>query len=81
MATLARELSSAALPDGYVASRAHLVSLAEATRNLIEAVCRVNPVGSSPTRLPVGPSRNTVRLLVFAVALATLILAASVPRP
>ncbi|MFF7097799.1 DUF6415 family natural product biosynthesis protein [Streptomyces rubradiris] len=78
--TLARELSSAALPDGYVSSRAHLVSLAEATRSLIEAVRRAGPVGWSPTRLPSRPSRNTVRVLVFAVALATLALAASVPR-
>ncbi|MDN3260799.1 DUF6415 family natural product biosynthesis protein [Streptomyces sp. CSDS2] len=78
--TLARELGSAALPDRYVSSRAHLVRLAEATRSLIEAVRRVGPGRWSPARLPGRPSRNTVRVLVFAVALATLMLAASVPR-
>jgi hypothetical protein len=80
VATLALQLSSAVPPDGYVSSRAHLVRMAEATRSLITAVRRVGPGGWSPTRLRGRPSRNTVRLLVFAMALATLILAASVPR-
>ncbi|MFF7098300.1 DUF6415 family natural product biosynthesis protein [Streptomyces rubradiris] len=82
--TRAQRLSATAVPEGYVSSRVHLMHLAEATQSLIAAVSGRGSVAGSASRVPGPrprmPSRNTVRLLVFAVVLATLILAASVPR-
>ncbi|MFI0885376.1 DUF6415 family natural product biosynthesis protein [Streptomyces sp. DSM 40868] len=82
--TRAQRLSATTVPEGYVSSRVHLMHLAEATQSVITAVRGRGSVAGPASRLPGPrprmPSRNTVRLLVFAVALATLILAASVPR-
>lgn len=80
--TRAQQLSSAPLPDAYVPSRVHLVRLAEATRDVIAVTARLGPAGPNPARLAGNrrPSRNTVRVLVFAVALITMVVAASIPR-
>ncbi|MCX4501180.1 DUF6415 family natural product biosynthesis protein [Streptomyces anulatus] len=78
----AQQLASASVPVGYVASRVHLVQLAEATQALIATV---QALGVAPTN-PVQrrrwwkPQLNVLRGSVFAVALACLLLTASVPR-
>jgi hypothetical protein len=82
--TRAQELGAAAIPEGYVSSRVHLMHLAEATQSVIAAVRGRGSAAGPTSRLPGSgprmPSRNTVRVLVFALALITLVAAASVPR-
>ncbi|UYQ60040.1 DUF6415 family natural product biosynthesis protein [Streptomyces peucetius] len=84
----ARELSAAELPKGYTPSRVHLRKLAEATRGLIEARRDLDEAedavpadrrrGWDVRRLrPL--SRNTTRIVVFTVAMITLIIAGSTP--
>ncbi|GHA51697.1 MULTISPECIES: DUF6415 family natural product biosynthesis protein [Streptomyces] len=84
VAIRAQTLGSTAVPDGYVSSRVHLMHLAEATQSVITAVRGRGPFAWPASRLPgqwpKRPSRNTVRVLVFALALITLVVAASVPR-
>ncbi|MFZ3491902.1 DUF6415 family natural product biosynthesis protein [Streptomyces sp. 5.8] len=82
---IARRLSGAELPAGYVPSRVYLRQLALAARDLITAP-------RAETHSVVGreagagrwecwrPTKNTVRVLVFIVAVAVLALASSVPR-
>ncbi len=80
----AQQLSSAPLPDGYMPSRVHLVQLAEATQDVIEAARKLSraelnaarPAGKQPRK----PSLNTVHVLVFTVALIILTVASSFPR-
>ncbi|TKT05257.1 hypothetical protein E4U91_28875 [Streptomyces lasalocidi] len=78
----AQQLASAGVPDGYMPSRVHLVRLAEATQDLIAAV---QAHDDSPAPLTLmrcwrKPRVNVLRGAVFAVALACLVWAASVPR-
>ncbi|MFJ9085898.1 DUF6415 family natural product biosynthesis protein [Streptomyces sp. NPDC102384] len=78
----AQQLASAEVPDGYMPSRVHLAQLAEATRELVAAVkarteCAERQQGCRRWT----PGINMLRGSVFVVALACLILAASVPRP
>ena len=77
-----QQLCSESIPDGYMPSRVYLVKLAEATQELIAHVERG---GSGPIRSKRGrrwrkPKINVLRGAVFAVALACLVFAASVPR-
>ncbi|MFE6363865.1 DUF6415 family natural product biosynthesis protein [Streptomyces sp. NPDC057806] len=78
----AQQLCSGDLPDGYMPSRVHLVRLAEATQDLIAAVQAhdVAPAKSVQRRRWWKPPINVLRGAVFALALACLVLAASVPR-
>lgn len=79
----ARQLGSAPLPDGYMPSRVHLVRLAEATQELADAfegLTADQHAGQSAKERRGRPSRNTLRVLVFAIALITLVIAASLPR-
>ncbi|BCM70560.1 hypothetical protein EASAB2608_05894 [Streptomyces sp. EAS-AB2608] len=84
MVTHAQKVGSTGLPEGYVPSRVHLVRLAEATQSVIAAVRAIglseSRAGRGPDKRPRRPSRNTVRVLVFVLALITLVVAASVPR-
>ncbi|MGV9934053.1 DUF6415 family natural product biosynthesis protein [Streptomyces olivaceoviridis] len=84
VAMRAQMLGSTTVPDGYVSSRVHLMHLAEATQNVIAAMRGRGhfawPASRLPGQRPKRPSRNTVRVLVFALALITLVVAASVPR-
>ena len=78
----AQQLGSAAVPDGYMPSRVHLVKLAEAAQEL---VATAEAHGTSRAmrqraRRWWTPSINLLRGTVFAVAFACLVLAASVPR-
>ncbi|MGY3677385.1 DUF6415 family natural product biosynthesis protein [Streptomyces sp. TE33382] len=82
----AREISGGDLPDGYLPSRVYLRQLAEATQDLVRAAN--SPPQCEERRAPVPgrwrvrrPSRNALRGMVFAVAVAILIIAGSVPRP
>ncbi|MFD8882125.1 DUF6415 family natural product biosynthesis protein [Streptomyces erythrochromogenes] len=81
----AREISGGDLPDGYVPSRVYLRQLAEATQDLVRAAnsppqCEVRRA-LGPGRWRVRrPSRNALRGMVFAVAVAILIIASSLPR-
>ncbi|MFD6464858.1 DUF6415 family natural product biosynthesis protein [Streptomyces goshikiensis] len=82
----ARETSGGDLPDGYVPSRVYLRQLAEATQDLVRAANSPPQCGKrralGPGRWRVRrPSRNALRGMVFAVAVAILIIASSVPRP
>jgi hypothetical protein len=62
-------------------SRVHLVRLAEATQDLIAAVAHdVAPAKSVQRRRWWKPPINVLRGAVFALALACVVLAASVPR-
>ncbi|MGW0998350.1 DUF6415 family natural product biosynthesis protein [Streptomyces sp. NPDC002523] len=78
----AQQLGSAGVPDGYMPSRVYLVRLAEATQELVVAV---QAAGASPAK-PRLRSRwrmsriNLLRGVVFVIAFACLVLAASVPR-
>ncbi|MFA7764760.1 DUF6415 family natural product biosynthesis protein [Streptomyces sp. NRRL S-448] len=82
------QLASEAIPAGYMPSRVYLRQLALVTRDLIEERRRstASVAGTAPDQRPAGlrrlrpPSRNTVRILVFGLALITLIIAGSVPR-
>ncbi|WP_338673899.1 DUF6415 family natural product biosynthesis protein [Streptomyces sp. SCSIO 30461] len=79
----ARQLGSQSVPDGYMPSRVYLVRLAEATQELVATVRSrgTSPVESARGRRW-GKSRlNALSGTVFAVAIACLVLAASLPRP
>ncbi|PZT78050.1 hypothetical protein DNK56_26210 [Streptomyces sp. AC1-42W] len=78
----AQQLCSESLPDGYVPSRVHLVNLARATQQLLAVAGndRAVTVESPRRRWWWRPSLNVWRGSVFALALAVLVLAASVPR-
>lgn len=78
----AQQLASEGVPDGYMPSRVHLVKLAESTQALVAAVQAhdVVPVQTVPRRRWWKPQINVLRGAVFAVALACLVWAASVPR-
>jgi Family of unknown function (DUF6415) len=79
----AQQLGSAAVPDGYMPSRVHLVKLAEAAQELV-ATAEAHGTGRGMrqrARRWWTPSINLLRGTVFAVAFACLVLAASVPRP
>ncbi|MGV9557420.1 DUF6415 family natural product biosynthesis protein [Streptomyces sp. NPDC003522] len=78
----AQQLASEGVPDGYMPSRVHLVKLAEATQALVAAVQvhGVVPVQTVRRRRWWTPQINVLRVVVFAVALACLVWAASVPR-
>ncbi|MFF8481868.1 DUF6415 family natural product biosynthesis protein [Streptomyces antibioticus] len=78
----AQKLASEAVPGGYMPSRVHLVRLAEATRDLIAAVEAHDMASVKPTMRPRWrkPRINVLRAVVFVVAFACVILAASVPR-
>ncbi|MCT7350984.1 DUF6415 family natural product biosynthesis protein [Streptomyces sp. 15-116A] len=78
----AQRLCSDRIPEGYVSSRVHLVRLAKATQELTAYVERGGPGPNSKEggrRWP-RPTLNVLRGTVFALALACLIFAASVPR-
>ncbi|MEU9154923.1 DUF6415 family natural product biosynthesis protein [Streptomyces sp. NPDC048417] len=77
----AQQLCSGGLPNGYMPSRVHLVRLAEATQDLIAAVQTHGDALARPgRRRSWKPGVNVLRSAVFALAFASLILAASVPR-
>jgi hypothetical protein len=78
----AQQLGSEGVPDGYMPSRVYLVKLAEATHALVAAVQAhgVSPVQTARRRRWWKPQINLLRGAVFAVALACLVWAASVPR-
>jgi hypothetical protein len=82
------QLSREEIPGGYMPSRVYLRKLAQATHDLILARQCVRD-GARAARLgwPLADlrrirlhSRNSARALLFAVAVITLIVAASVPR-
>ncbi|MFD7136996.1 DUF6415 family natural product biosynthesis protein [Streptomyces sp. NPDC059894] len=78
----AQQLCSESVPEGFMPSRVYLVKLAEATQELVGHVERS---GTGPMRPKRGqlwrkPRINVLRGAVFAVALACLVWAASVPR-
>ncbi|GGU38323.1 DUF6415 family natural product biosynthesis protein [Streptomyces violascens] len=85
----AQQLSSAGTPTGYMPSRVHLVMLAEVTQELVATVRDT----AAPRTVPTAgwprdgvwwrrwrPSRNAVRGVVFVLAMAVVITAASLPR-
>ncbi|RAJ64083.1 MULTISPECIES: DUF6415 family natural product biosynthesis protein [unclassified Streptomyces] len=77
----AQRLCSDRIPEGYVPSRVYLVSLARATRDLMAHVERGSPApisvnGGQRHRMP---TVNVVRGTILALALACLVLAASLP--
>ncbi|MFE5859725.1 DUF6415 family natural product biosynthesis protein [Streptomyces virginiae] len=82
----ARQVSGGDLPDGHLPSRVYLRQLAEATQDLVRAA-NSPPQREERRALGLGrwkvrrPSRNALRAMVFAVAVAILIIAGSVPRP
>ncbi|MFF8732282.1 hypothetical protein ACF073_38350 [Streptomyces sp. NPDC015171] len=78
----AQRLSSYSIPEGYVPSRVYLVRLAEASQELVAYVERSGPGPSSWQSRPHWrkPPVNVLRGAVFALALALLVFAASVPR-
>lgn len=78
----AQQLCSESIPEGYMPSRVYLVRLAEATQELVAHVERVGPGAMHPGRRRRWrkPRINVLRGAVFAVALACLVWAASVPR-
>ena len=78
----AQRLCSESIPEGYMPSRVYLVQLAEATQELVAYVERVGPGAMLPRRRRRWrkPRINVLRGAVFAVALACLVWAASVPR-
>ncbi|MCX4741853.1 DUF6415 family natural product biosynthesis protein [Streptomyces antibioticus] len=78
----AQQLCSDSIPEGFMPSRVYLVRLAEATQELMVYVERGGP---GPIRIEDGrrwprPTVSLLRGVVFALALACLIFAASVPR-
>ncbi|MGC4950109.1 DUF6415 family natural product biosynthesis protein [Streptomyces sp. DT224] len=78
----AQQICSESIPDGYMPGRVHLVKLATATQQLL-AVARNDStvtVKSPRRRRWRKPPMNVMRGAVFALALAALVLAASVPR-
>ncbi|WP_236580137.1 DUF6415 family natural product biosynthesis protein [Streptomyces sp. HM190] len=78
----AQQLCSGGLTDGYMPSRVHLVRLAEATQDLVAAVRAHDVAPAKPVqrRRWWQPPINVLRGAVFALALACVVLAASVPR-
>lgn len=78
----AQQRCSVGVPEGYMPSRVYLVQLAEATQELVAYVERVSPGAMLPRRRRRWrkPRINVLRGAVFAVALACLVWAASVPR-
>ncbi|MEU4258428.1 DUF6415 family natural product biosynthesis protein [Streptomyces fradiae] len=78
----AQQLASEGVPDGYMPSRVYLVKLAEATQALVAEVQAhgVKSVQTARRRRWWKPQINALRGAVFAVALACLVWAASVPR-
>ncbi|MFF7899621.1 DUF6415 family natural product biosynthesis protein [Streptomyces sp. NPDC088817] len=78
----AQQLGSAGVPDSYVSSRVYLVQLAKATQELAAAVgsCGSHRAKQQRERRRWAPGINVLRGAVFALALASLVLAASVPR-
>ncbi|MGW3861658.1 DUF6415 family natural product biosynthesis protein [Streptomyces sp. NPDC005047] len=78
----AQQLCSETIPEGYMPSRVYLVRLAEATRELLIHVESDAPGTSSVKRWWHWrkPPVNVLRGTIFAVALACLFIAASVPR-
>lgn len=78
----AHQLGSAAVPDGYVPSRVYLVQLAKATQELATTVktCDSSPAKHHRGERRWWPRINVLRGVVFALTLACLVLAASVPR-
>lgn len=77
-----QRLCSDSVPEGYMPSRVYLVELAEATQELVTHVERGDPGSMRPERRRRSwkPRINMLRGAVFAVALACLVWAASVPR-
>ncbi|MER6719897.1 hypothetical protein [Streptomyces halstedii] len=75
----AQKLSLTPLPEGYLPSRVHLVELAKATGCLVRAVRNSGTVRPARKR-PLLPRRDVVRLIVFAGALISIVLASSLPR-
>ncbi|WP_445529724.1 DUF6415 family natural product biosynthesis protein [Streptomyces cyslabdanicus] len=78
----AQQLCSDSVPEDYVPSRVYLVRLAKATQEL---TAYVEPGGPEPISVEGGrrwrrPTVNVLRGAVFALALACLVFAASVPR-
>jgi hypothetical protein len=78
----AQQLTSEGVPDDYVPSRVHLVRLAQATQELVAVVHDrgVAPVQPVRRRRWWQPRINVLRGAVFAIVLACLVWAASVPR-
>ncbi|WP_206188958.1 DUF6415 family natural product biosynthesis protein [Streptomyces hirsutus] len=78
----AQQLGSAEVPDSYVPSRVYLVQLAKVTQELATAVgtCGSHRAKQQRGRRRWTPGINVLRGTVFALALACLFLAASVPR-
>ncbi|MEU5898774.1 DUF6415 family natural product biosynthesis protein [Streptomyces venezuelae] len=79
----AQQLCSESIPEGYMPSRVYLVRLAEATQELAAHVepGECGPKATRGARRWRRPKVNVLRGAVFALALACLVLAASVPRP
>ncbi|MFE1027773.1 DUF6415 family natural product biosynthesis protein [Streptomyces sp. NPDC058818] len=78
----AQQLCSDGLPEGFLPSRVHLVKLAEATQELV-AKAQQDDTRTTPPRRRWDwrkPQPNVLRGAVFALALACLVWAASVPR-
>lgn len=81
----AREVSATDIPDGYLPSRKYLCRLAIATQALVAAHRdSLRPgereVSGSGRGRRWRPSKNAVRVAVFAVAVTLLIIAGRVPR-
>ncbi|MFJ3931628.1 DUF6415 family natural product biosynthesis protein [Streptomyces sp. NPDC090029] len=78
----AQRLCSDSIPEDYVPSRVYLVRLAEATQELMAYVERDGPgqISTGGGRRRPRPTLNMLRVAVFALALACLVFAASVPR-
>ncbi|MEU2227018.1 DUF6415 family natural product biosynthesis protein [Streptomyces sp. NPDC018347] len=77
----AQRLCSDSIPEGHVPSRVYLVRLAEATQELMAYVERggPGPISVEGGRRWRKPTVNVLRGAVFALALAFLVFAASVP--
>ncbi|MET9664853.1 DUF6415 family natural product biosynthesis protein [Streptomyces sp. NPDC006475] len=78
----AQRLCSDSILEDYVPSRVYLVRLAEATQELMANVERggPGPISVQGGRRWRKPTVNVLRGAVFALALACLVFAASVPR-
>lgn len=78
----AQQLGSTGVPDGYVPSRVYLVQLAKAAQELAATAetCGSGRAKQQQGRRRWTPRINILRGAVFALALACLVLAASVPR-
>ncbi|MGW5096276.1 DUF6415 family natural product biosynthesis protein [Streptomyces nodosus] len=78
----AQQLCSDSVPEGYVESRMYLAKLAKATQELVANVERGGPGQMCPKQRQrwQKPPVNVLRGAVFAVALACLVWAASMPQ-